>query len=237
MSIDGRGRVVQRLRATYSIDDPLCYASLLDMLGLWERLLRRARVRMAYTQGFNPHQRLQFGSPLPVGYTSECEMVDVFLAEHVALAEFVRAVGGQTPVGLSIESVLEVPIKAKALQATMRAAHYRVCLRSQEGPEEVRAALSRLLSRESIVRQRTKKRRMVDYDLRPLIHDLIYTSTLGKCHELYMELACGEGGSGRPEEIIDEMALAVSDFRIHRCRLIWDDSEEPSMPLGGTMGG
>ena len=237
VSVGMRTGVVQRLRVTYGIEGPLCYASLLDMLGVWARLLRRARVPMAYTQGFNPHQRLQFASPLPVGYSSECELLDVFLAERVAPLEFARAVGHQTPVGLCIRQVLEVPVKARALQATMRAAHYRVRIWAQEGEEEVAAALSRLLGQDTIVRQRIKKRRMVDYDLRPLIRDIHYASTRADCHELYMDLACGIHGSGRPEEVIREMGLTVSHCTIHRCRLIWGNTEELPVPRGGAAKG
>ncbi len=221
-----RSRVVQRLRVTYGVDGPLCYASLLDMLGLWERLLRRARVPVAYSQGYNPHQRLQFGSPLPVGYSSECEPLDVFLAERMAPLVFARAVVGQAPAGLTIAQVLEVPLRGPALQSVMRAAHYRVRICARQGEDEVRAAVSQLLGRAFIVRQRIRKRRTVDYDLRRLINDVRYACADGNWHELHMDLACGMGGSGRPEEIIDEMGVTVSHRSIHRCRLIWGKGQE-----------
>ena len=226
VSITVRTRVIQRLRVTYGLEGPLRYASHLDMLGLWERLLRRARVPVAYTQGFNPHPRLQFGSALPVGYSSEGELLDVFLAERMAPLAFARAVRRQTPVGLDLSQVLEVPLKAAALQSVMRAARYRVRVWAQETQSEVEAAMSHLLGQASIVRQRIRKGRMADYDLRPLIHGLHYASVCGDCHELYMDLACGMGGSGRPEEIIDQMGLTVSHLSIHRCRLTWGDGEE-----------
>jgi len=221
-----RACVVQRLRVTYGVDAALCYASLLDMLGLWERLLRRAAVPVAYSQGYNPHQRLQFGSPLPVGYSSECELLDVFLAERMAPLLFARAVVRQSPAGLTIAQVLEVPLRGPALQSTMRAGHYRVRICAEEGEEQVRAALNHLLGQAFIVRQRTKKRRTVDYDLRRLINDVRYACADGNWHELHMDLACGMGGSGRPEAIIDELGLTVTQYSIHRCRLIWSKGQE-----------
>jgi len=221
-----RTLVVQRLRVRYGTEGPLCYASHLDMLGVWERLLCRARVPVAYTQGYNPHQRLQFAAALPVGYSSECELLDVLLARRMAPLEFAKAVGRQTPAGLTIACVQEVLVKARALQATMREAHYRVRIWARETRPEVEAALADLLDRDRIVRRRIKKGRTTDYDLRPLVHDLRYESSQAGCHELYMALACGPEGSGRPEEVIDEMGLAISDRTIHRCRLIGVGGEE-----------
>ena len=49
----------------------------------------RARLPLAYTQGFNPQARLQFGGPaLPVGFTGQGEVADVFLNEALEPAEF-----------------------------------------------------------------------------------------------------------------------------------------------------
>jgi len=41
-----------------------------------------------------------------------------------------------------------------------------------------------------------------------------------------MLLRCGSRGSGRPEEIIDELGLPVERYAIRRRKLIWDAGEE-----------
>lgn len=213
---------VQRLRVTFGVDGPLRYISVLDMGRLWERLLRRARIPLAYTRGFSPHPRLQFASPLPVGYSSECELLDLWLAERMEPARFTALAGGQAPQGLTILRVEEVPLGAPAPQALMRAAHYRLRFWAEASGEEVKQALEQLLAQPSLVRQRQKKGHLADYDLRPLIQEARYLASEGGYHELYMILRAGAEGSGRPEEVLEALGLAgVCYDTIHRVRLIW----------------
>lgn len=218
-----RTKVVQRLRITFGVDGPLTYASVLDMGRLWERLSRRARIPVAYTQGYNPHPRLQFAAALPVGYSSTSEILDTYLDERIDLREFLANVQPQCPTGLTIIGLEDVPIRAAPLQSLMRKAHYRVRVWAEESPCEIRVAIDRFLARPNIVRQRLRKRRMIDYDLRRLVHELGLSSSAGGQHELRMVVSCGPRGSGRPEQIIDELGLKVDRYTIHRTGLVWDD--------------
>lgn len=221
-----RTNIVQRLRVKYGVEDPIVYASVLDMGRLWERLLRRARIPVAYTQGFSPHPRLQFASALPVGYSSECELLDVLIAKRLDPSDFLAATRPQAPTGLNIICVGEQPLKAELPQASMRAAQYRVRFWSPAAASEIKDALDGLLAKSSIIRRRMKKGRMADYDLRPLVEDIRYVSSEGGCHGLDMLLRSGPGGSGRPEEVIAEMGLNITHYAIHRVRLIWGRGEE-----------
>lgn len=218
--------VVQRWRVTFGVSGPLIYTSVLDMGRLWERLLRRAGVPLAYTQGFNPHPRLQFASALPVGYSSECEMVDILLGETMDREALRAAIERHAPPGLTISQVEEVPIKAPAPQSSMSLAHYQVRIWSPATRAEVEAALARILGQEHVIRRRTRKGETKEYDLRPLIQSLEYQAQEGDSHKLSMILACGSQGAGRPEEIIEEMQIPVSRYTIHRLRLVWDDGQE-----------
>jgi len=221
-----RSASVQRLRVIFGVDGSLRYISVLDMGRLWERLLRRAGVPLAYTQGFSPHPRLQFASALPVGYSSECELLDLWLAERMEPAEFASRAGDQAPQGLTILQVEEVPLKAPAPQALVHTAHYRVRLWTEAPRAEVERALGRLLAQPSLVRQRQKKGHQADYDLRPLIQEIRYLFLEGDCHELYMILRAGAEGSGRPEEVLNALGLQGTQYTIRRIRLIWGGNKE-----------
>ncbi len=61
-----------RVRMTYARREALRYVSHLDMQMVWERTLRRARMPLAYTKGFNPNPRLHLASALPLGFLSRC---------------------------------------------------------------------------------------------------------------------------------------------------------------------
>lgn len=65
------------IRFTYRRGDTLRFVSHLDLVHVFERAIRRANINVAYSNGFNPRMELVFGNPLPVGLTSDCEMVDI----------------------------------------------------------------------------------------------------------------------------------------------------------------
>ncbi len=219
-----RSQAVQRFRITYGISGALIYASVLDMGRLWERLLRRAEVPLVYSQGFNPHPRLQFAAPLPVGYSSEYELLDIWLAEPMDAAEVQQLVTAQSPDGLAIAQVAEVRLDAPSPQSQMQRARYRVTLRASVGEVELRAALQRLLSSATLLRERIKKGRMAGYDLRPLIDELAIVGGEGDCFTIDMLLCAGAPGSGRPEEVVSALGVEVRDLAIRRTALLWGNS-------------
>ncbi|HLE27799.1 MAG TPA: TIGR03936 family radical SAM-associated protein, partial [Anaerolineales bacterium] len=70
---------MQRLRLTFAKTAAMKFSGHLDLHKTWERTLRRARLPLAYSQGFNPQPRLQLASALPLGFTSECEVLDAWM--------------------------------------------------------------------------------------------------------------------------------------------------------------
>ena len=61
----------------------LQYISHLDLQRTFQRILSRAELPLWYTQGFNPHPKLVFGLPLPIGCESVCEMADIKLVRDM----------------------------------------------------------------------------------------------------------------------------------------------------------
>ncbi|MFR1256681.1 MAG: TIGR03936 family radical SAM-associated protein [Eubacterium sp.] len=47
----------------------------LDCMRFFQKALRRARLDVAYSQGYSPHQLMSFASPLGVGITSDGELL------------------------------------------------------------------------------------------------------------------------------------------------------------------
>ena len=75
----GGGRMKQRVRFTKL--GKVRFLSHRDLARVWERALRRAGVRVAYSEGFSPRPRLSFGLALSTGYESLGEYLDIDLAD------------------------------------------------------------------------------------------------------------------------------------------------------------
>jgi radical SAM-linked protein len=208
---------VQRLRLTFTKAAAMKYSGHLDLHKTWERTIRRARLPLAYSEGFNPQPKLQLASALPLGFTSACEIVDLWVEIPQALAEARAALEHALPPGITLLEVIEVPSSAPALQTQVIAAEYRVTIASQVGPETMDERIAALLAAPELKRVRRNK----PYDLRPLIELLerIGSDDLG--HTLYMRLAAREGATGRPEEVVAALGHSAAEASFHRCRLFF----------------
>jgi radical SAM-linked protein len=75
------------LRVRFRKVGNLQYISHLDLQRTFSRVLVRAGLPLWYTKGFNPHIKMVFGMPLPVGSESECEMLDIRIEREMSCDE------------------------------------------------------------------------------------------------------------------------------------------------------
>ena len=156
-----------RIRLMFRKGEPLKYISHLDLLRAWERMLRRAELPVAYSQGFNPHMKVTIAMPLPVGCTGEREIADVIMEERLALEEIVAALTVACPEGMAIIDAREVPLKGAAMPNLIRQATYRLTL-SGIAEQDARQRVAALLEQQEVRVQFREQ----SYDLRPLIQSI-----------------------------------------------------------------
>ena len=211
---------MQRLRIRFCRGEEIKFISHLDIMRLWERALHRARISLAYSEGFSPHPRISLAAPLPVGVTSEAELMDIFIARLVSPHWFTTAVSQQLPPGIGIVGVYPLALTIPSLQSLVRYAEYKVAIATERDTRDMESAISTLLSAEALPwhHQRDTGRR--SYDLRALIDDLWL---IDWCHPygiIGMRLRCGNLGSGRPEQVTLALGFTQYPQSIHRTKLI-----------------
>lgn len=211
--------IKQRIHITFGKFDALKYTGTLDTAKLWERVLRRARLPLVYSQGFNIRPRIQLAAALPMGITSECELLDVSLREVIVLDNTVAALQAVSPDGLRIYSVKEVPLKGPALQTLVHSARYRIRLEDPVNPAEIRARIHSLLAEKQILRVSRRKDKIMPFDMRPMIYGL----HLDETGNIVAHLAAGDRGNARIEDLMDLLGLSSIHHSVHRFELLTDD--------------
>ena len=83
----GNERKLYKYRAEITKGDELRYVSHLDYANIFIRAFDRAKLPMAYSEGFNPHMKVAFASALSLGVTSEAEYMDFELTKPVCQPE------------------------------------------------------------------------------------------------------------------------------------------------------
>jgi radical SAM-linked protein len=90
------------------------------------RAFRRAGIEGVYSEGFSPRLRVSFGPPLPLGCTSECEYLDVKIAQRTEPETMKEKIQSRLPQGLCIEEVRVLEGTPPPLQASIWAAEYEI---------------------------------------------------------------------------------------------------------------
>jgi radical SAM-linked protein len=207
--------IKQRLHITFGKFDTLRYTSNLDIAKLWERVLRRANLPILYSEGFNPRPRIALASALPLGYTSECEIIDISLRETIPLDGVRERLQAASPPGLRLYQIVEVPVRHPALQALVRSAEYRIHFEDDFDRDLLEARIRDFLAADQIHTRRERKGRSLDIDLRPLVYDLRLTPE----NDLIAHLAVGDHGNARPDELLAELGFGEACVTIHRFQL------------------
>jgi radical SAM-linked protein len=205
-----------RCRITFAKTEAMRFTGHLDLHRTWERAFRRAGLPLAYSQGYNPRPRLQLASALPLGFTSQGEVLDAWLDEPQTVEQIESALAPALPPGLEIVDVREVEERAPSLQTQLRAAEFVVTF--LDPFPELAERCQALLDASELPRQRRGK----PYDLRPLVLELaLLQDDPDGCQGLTVRLSASEGATGRPEELVLALGGLPEAIRVHRTRLIF----------------
>ena len=218
MGSNGNNSKTMRIRVKFAKTEPMRFTSHLDLYRAWERLLRRADVPLVFSQGFNPRPRIQLAAPLPLGITSSCEIIDIWMSDNQLDLQTLRTRIIQVqPPGIEVHGVEYIDPKFPPLQKKVHAAEFSVAL--LDPTSNLDRKIATLLNSESILRQRRGK----SYDLRPLINDLSLVPGQDIAPiQLFMQLSAQESGTGRPEEVLLALEIPPENTRIERIRLLYN---------------
>ncbi|HIU33272.1 MAG TPA: DUF2344 domain-containing protein [Candidatus Pullichristensenella excrementigallinarum] len=146
-------------------NDRLRFVSHLDLQRFFQRALNRTGLPIAYSQGFNPHPVMSFGSALAVGWTSAYEILDFKLAVPMGRARTEEAMRSALPEDLPVLGVRMVDDRFPAPMARIEAAEY--LLRAEDAPQLARA-VEEFMARERVLAIRKTKSGEKEVDIRPM---------------------------------------------------------------------
>ncbi|MCC5954121.1 MAG: DUF2344 domain-containing protein [Acidimicrobiia bacterium] len=163
-----------RLRLRFTKLGKVRFISHRDVARVWERVLRRAGVPVAITEGFSPRPKVHFGLALSTGHESLGEYLDVDLhpdATAPALEPLAEQLSDLLPPGMEVEAIAEVDRRATSLQQAVTSCTWLYALPDAE-PGWLSEQADRLLGADELPVTRTRKGKTVHDDLRPAVVSL-----------------------------------------------------------------
>ena len=200
--------VRHRVRIRFSKQGDLRLIGHLDLIRCFERLFRRAGLRLKMSEGFHPKPRMTFPSALSVGIAGLDEVMEMELAEPSTAEELLSALRQHAPPGLAIRSVAVLP--AEAAKARVCSVCYEVAV-----PPPCRDGLAQrvaeLRSRSSCTIVRPHRQTLVD--LCKTLEELALREDV-----LSMRLRVESQGSAGPRDVL--AALGLTDVERQGARLV-----------------
>lgn len=178
------------------------YTSHLDMLRFFKRALKKADIRLEYSQGFNPHPKMGFAQPLSLGYTSKCELLEIETKESYSPDDIKDRLSQLMTEGIDITFVKDFKQEIKSIAANVTGAKYLVYFPVKAESQDFGKVLDAYLQQEKIIafKKQKKTKKLVETDIRSKIRsiDIIKSEDL----ILIMNLDCGSNSNLSPELVI-----------------------------------
>ena len=207
----------------------LRFISHLDLQRFFQRAANRTGLPIAWSQGFNPHPVMSFGSALALGWTSEYEVIDIKLSAPMGRKRTEDAVRAALPEDLPVLEVRMIDDRHPAPMALVKMSDYRVRLEG-EGAQSVIDKIPAFLEREEILAVKKTKSGEKQINARPMVISLeALPDGFGA------RLMLTERESIKPDllvALLAEMAgVEPPEARIHRVSLLGEDAEGELKPL------
>ncbi len=221
-----------RLRVWFGKLGDMALMSHLDLARLFDRAVRRASLPVAFTNGFHASPKISIANALPLGATSEGEIVDFELTEPMDAATFLPKLVQQLPSNIPVYRVEEVDLKAPSATQSLEKAAYFLTVESSvdAAVEQWENWINAVKNADRITVEHTTKSgktHLVNlrdrlFELRLLDPDSYHSEQsqilyyVGSCHN--------DGNLLRPEQVIymlEQMAgCRINLLKVHRLKLI-----------------
>lgn len=170
----------------------------LDMVRYFQKVMRRAGVDIAYSEGFSPHQKMSFAAPLSVGITSRGEYFDIEVHSTESSEVMLEKLNKQNVEGVEILSYRQLPEDAKNAMSIVAGADYFVYF---EGL--TKEIVENFYNQSSIEILKKTKRSEKIVDIKPMIYELRYEN-----EGIFMKVAQGSAANLKPDLVMQ----ALSEF-------------------------
>lgn len=158
-------------RGLFERKGALSYIGHLDLKAVFERALRRARLPILYSQGFNPRPMIVFALPLGVGIDTEGDWLDVSMEVPFDPDEYVRRINAELPEGLKVIRAVSVDEPQNSIMSVVTCAEYRIEAKGITKP------VLDLFSKQEVITMKKSKGREIEVDIRPLLIKPLTSST------------------------------------------------------------
>lgn len=150
---------MNNVRIFFSKTGRAIYISHLDLYRVFQRAVKRCKLPVWETQGFNPHIYITFALPLALGTEGICESLDTKLTEDISFDEICERLNSALPRDIRVLSAAEPVYKNTDIEKS----EYEIRISTDWDK------LSEFFAQEKIITEKKTKKGISEVDLKPVI--------------------------------------------------------------------
>ena len=218
-----------RMLIRFGKNPRLRFISHLDLQRFLHMALNRTGLPIKYSEGFNPHPVMAFGSALALGWTSEYELLDVRLSAPMGRKRCEDALRFALPEDLPVLEVKLLEDRAPSIMSMVYASDYLIRLNG-ETAQAVQDAAEAFMAEERVMAVKKTKSGEKEINIRPLT-----LSLEARSDGLNARLMLTEKDALKADLLVKTLAeragVELPQVRIHRTCLLAKDAQGALRPL------
>ena len=210
-----------KVRVKFKKYGALRFIGHLDVMRFFQKMMRRAEIPIAFTEGYSPHMIMSFANPLGIGLTSDGEYFDIEIKEPIASVKAVAQMNAVSVEGIEVVSFRQIADEKKMTGMTIVAgADYLCQVDPGTLPANWQEQLTGFMDQPEIRIVKQTKRSEKEVDIKPLIYRLSAQDE-GVC----MQLAAGSVENLKPGLVLEAFYAYLgiepdtAGFRFHRLEM------------------
>lgn len=208
-----------RVRVTYAKSGNLRFIGHLDTQRMFERALRRTKLPLRYTQGFNKHLRINLASALPLGFTGSQEVLDFWMDEEIDPTLIMQRLVKSLPSEIVVKNVALVENTLPSLQGSLLASDYEVVFSQEQSQMDPEGRFLGLMSQDRI----TITRRDKSIDIKPMILSYAFSSLEDGKTKLHLRMSSSPTANARPDDLLASLGLDPAECAVRRTKLVFEE--------------
>ncbi len=197
-----------------------------EVLDVWEKALGAVDLSVVAVEGRSRRPRFALAAPLPAGFTSSAEWVEIYLHGKVGQSEALDAIGACLPAAFAAIECHWMEKGSPSLQSQLKWAEYCIVWRRGVSGRDIGAAIHAFFERESMPWEETIEGKTKRFDLLALVDDL-WAEPWSEGAALGMRLDASTNGTGRPDSVLAGLGLAEPNAKC-RVRMIFSSLPDAS---------
>lgn len=162
-----------KVRIKFTKHGPMKYIGHLDIMRYFQKAIRRAKLDIAYSEGYSPHQIMSFAQPLGVGLESNGEYMDVEMISVTTAEDMIAKLNSAMAEGITISNMVILPETTGNAMATVAAAKYSIYFKKNAPVSfDLETVVTNFVKKSEILVTKKTKKSEAELDLKPAIYEL-----------------------------------------------------------------